>query len=146
MLPERTQGQGVTQGCSLTARGGRKVSTPRGSSGSTTLASKPQDSRNACQTSDNVQQDPQLASPQVIDKLAKKRPQNKGKKGQRDKWFHFTRPQTPPSARPRPGKKTRDAFFLLTVEVFLITVCFSYLRWGNRKQKKPDPISGRGEP
>ena len=39
-----------------------------------------------------------------------------------------------------------DASFLLTVEVFSLTVRLFYLRWGNRKQKRPNPISGRGEP
>ena len=37
-----------------------------------------------------------------------------------------------------------DASFLLTVEVFLFTVCLFDLRRGNRKLKIPDPISGRG--
>ena len=31
------------------------------------------------------------------------------------------------------GQKLRDASFLLTVEVFLLTVRLFYLRWGNRK-------------
>ena len=39
-----------------------------------------------------------------------------------------------------------DASFLLTVEVFLLTVRLFYLRWGNRKQKGPNPISGQREP
>ena len=39
-----------------------------------------------------------------------------------------------------------DASFLLTVEVFLLTVRLVYLRWGNRKQKRPNPISGQGGP
>ena len=47
-------------------------------------------------------------------------------------------------SRDIPPKK--DASFLLTVEVFLLTVRLFYLRWGNRKQKRPNPISGRGEP
>ena len=29
----------------------------------------------------------------------------------------------------------------LTVEVFLLTVRLFYLRWANRKQKRPNPIS-----
>ena len=41
---------------------------------------------------------------------------------------------------------SQDASFLLTVEVFLLTVRLFYLRWGNRKQKRPNPISGQGEP
>ena len=39
-----------------------------------------------------------------------------------------------------------DASFLLTVEIFLPTVRLFYLRWGKRKQKRPKPVSGRGEP
>ena len=34
--------------------------------------------------------------------------------------------------------------FLLTIEVFLLTVRLFYLRWGNCKQKRPNPMSGRG--
>ena len=41
-------------------------------------------------------------------------------------------------------KKTKDASFLLTIEVFLLTVRRFYLLWGNREQKRPNPISGRG--
>ena len=33
-----------------------------------------------------------------------------------------------------------DASFLLTVEVVLPTVGLFYLRWGNREQKRPNPI------
>ena len=36
--------------------------------------------------------------------------------------------------------------FLLTIEVFLLTVRLLYLRWGNRKSKRPNPISRWGEP
>ena len=43
-------------------------------------------------------------------------------------------------------EKKKDASFLLTVEVFLLTVRLFHLQWGNRKQKRPNPISGRGEP
>ena len=39
-----------------------------------------------------------------------------------------------------------DASLLLTVEVFLLTFHLFDLWWGNRKQKRPNPISGRGEP
>ena len=39
-----------------------------------------------------------------------------------------------------------DASSLLAVEVFLLTVRLFYLQWGDRKQKRPDPISERGEP
>ena len=39
-----------------------------------------------------------------------------------------------------------DASFLLTVEAFLLTVRLFYLRWGNREQNRPNPISGQGEP
>ena len=42
------------------------------------------------------------------------------------------------------GNRSRfamDASFLLTVEVFLLTVRLFYLRWGNRKQKRPNLIS-----
>ena len=39
---------------------------------------------------------------------------------------------------------SKDASFLLTIEVFLLTVRLFYLRWGNRKQKRPNPISGGG--
>ena len=54
-----------------------------------------------------------------------------------------------------PSKKQKDASPLLTVEAFLLTVRLgrlllavrlSYLWWGNRKQKRPNPISGQGEP
>ena len=38
---------------------------------------------------------------------------------------------------------TMDVSFLLPVEVFLLTVRPFYLRWGNRKQKRPNPISGQ---
>ena len=34
-----------------------------------------------------------------------------------------------------------DASFLLTVEVFLLTVRLFYLRWGNRKLKRPNRFS-----
>ena len=44
------------------------------------------------------------------------------------------------------GWSSIGCVFLLTVEVFLLTVRLFYLRWGNRKQRRPNPISGRGEP
>ena len=37
-----------------------------------------------------------------------------------------------------------DASFLLTVEVFLLTVRLFCLRWGNCKQKRPDAIFRTG--
>ena len=46
---------------------------------------------------------------------------------------------------PLPNPKFRDASFLLTVEIFLLTVHLFYLRWGNRKQKRPNPITGQGD-
>ena len=44
------------------------------------------------------------------------------------------------------GVFTKDASFLLTIGVFLLTVRLFYLQWGNRKQKRPNPISGQGDP
>ena len=37
-----------------------------------------------------------------------------------------------------------DASFLVTSEVLLLTVGLFCLRWGNRKQKRPTPLSGWG--
>ena len=54
--------------------------------------------------------------------------------------------KVPQRVPPRVPGKLGDASFLLTVEVFLLTVRLFHLRWGNRKQKRPNPISGRGEP
>ena len=50
--------------------------------------------------------------------------------------------QTHPNLQPY----TKDASFLLTVEVFLLTVRLFYLRRANRKEKRPNLISGGGEP
>ena len=54
------------------------------------------------------------------------------------------------SSKPQRRKNSReyklDASFLLTAEVILLTVHLFYLRWGNRKQKRPNIISGQGEP
>ena len=38
-----------------------------------------------------------------------------------------------------------DAFSLLTIEVFLLTVYFFYLRWGNRKYKDQIQFPDKGE-
>ena len=42
------------------------------------------------------------------------------------------------------GELLLDAAFLLTIEVRLLTGRLFYLRWGICKQKRPNPISGRG--
>ena len=52
----------------------------------------------------------------------------------------------------QPGREWNSRFgllkgcvFLRIVEVVLLTVHLFYLRWGNRKQKRPNPMSGWGE-
>ena len=45
-----------------------------------------------------------------------------------------------------PNPFSGDASFLLTVEVFLLTVRLFYLRWGNRRQKKTKPNFENGAP
>ena len=55
---------------------------------------------------------------------------------------HLPQTKTPsPNLGTRAQAGALDASFLLTVEVFLLTVRLFYLRWGNRNQKRPNPIS-----
>ena len=42
------------------------------------------------------------------------------------------------------SQMSREASFLLTVEVFLLTVRLFYLRWGNCRQRRPNQTSGQG--